>query len=77
VLAEILGAQIAWWQLGFAARRGVLRAARRGVRFPDPDVWQVAVGIAIRTVNRHLENIRTKLGHRRRSELVRIARGHG
>ena len=43
MLAEILGTQIAWWQLGFAARRGVLRAARRGSRFPDPDVWQVAV----------------------------------
>lgn len=32
------------------------------------------LGIAVRTVNRHLENIRTKLGHRRRSELIRIAR---
>lgn len=30
--------------------------------------------IAVRTVNRHLENIRGKLGSRRRSELVRIAR---
>lgn len=46
VLAEILGTQVAWWQLGFAARRGVLRAARRGNRYPDPDVWQVAVGWA-------------------------------
>jgi hypothetical protein len=46
VLAEILGTQIAWWQLGFAARRGVLRAARRGARLPDQDVWQVAVGWA-------------------------------
>lgn len=35
------------------------------------------LGIAVRTVNRHLENIRTKLGHRRRSELIRIARGCG
>jgi DNA-binding NarL/FixJ family response regulator len=32
------------------------------------------LAIAVRTVNRHLENIRTKLGHRRRSELIRIAR---
>lgn len=46
VLAEILGTQIAWWQLGFAARRGVWQAASRGDRFPDPDVWQVAVGWA-------------------------------
>jgi DNA-binding NarL/FixJ family response regulator len=30
--------------------------------------------IAVRTVNRHLENIRDKLGHHRRSELTRIAR---
>jgi DNA-binding NarL/FixJ family response regulator len=35
------------------------------------------LGIAVRTVNRHLENIRTKLGHRRRSELIRIARARG
>lgn len=32
------------------------------------------LGIAVRTVNRHLENLRTKLGDRRRSELIRIAR---
>jgi DNA-binding CsgD family transcriptional regulator len=30
--------------------------------------------ITVRTVNRHLENIRGKLGPRRRSELVRLAR---
>lgn len=46
MLAEILGAQIAWWQLGFGVRREVLRAARRGTRFPEPDVWRVAVGWA-------------------------------
>ncbi|HWO60734.1 MAG TPA: hypothetical protein VNO31_11955, partial [Umezawaea sp.] len=46
VLAEILGAQVAWWQLGFAVRRSVLRAARRGTRFPEPDVWRVAAGWA-------------------------------
>ncbi|MFD9735232.1 response regulator [Umezawaea sp. NPDC059074] len=34
------------------------------------------LGITVRTVNRHLENIREKLGHRRRSELIRIARNH-
>lgn len=34
--------------------------------------------VAVRTVNRHLENIRGKLGRHRRSELIRIARGlHG
>ncbi|ONI88247.1 hypothetical protein ALI144C_07310 [Actinosynnema sp. ALI-1.44] len=32
------------------------------------------LGITVRTVNRHLENIRGKLGCRRRSELVRKAR---
>jgi len=29
------------------------------------------LGITVRTVNRHLENIREKLGHRRRSALIR------
>lgn len=48
VLAEALGARIAWWQLGFSTRRVVLRTARRGVRFPDPDVWEVAVDWARR-----------------------------
>ncbi|MBW4718115.1 response regulator [Saccharothrix obliqua] len=33
------------------------------------------LGIAVRTVNRHLENIRDKLRARRRSQLIRIARG--
>ncbi|MBB5803171.1 DNA-binding NarL/FixJ family response regulator [Saccharothrix ecbatanensis] len=32
------------------------------------------LGIALRTVNRHLENIRAKFGRHRRSELIRIAR---
>lgn len=32
------------------------------------------LGIAVRTVNRHLEAIRAKLGTRRRSHLVRLAR---
>ncbi|QUQ71286.1 response regulator transcription factor [Kutzneria sp. CA-103260] len=32
------------------------------------------LGVAVRTVNRHLENIREKLGSRRRSELIRLAR---
>ena len=48
MLAEILGTQFAWWQLGFTARRAVLRAARRGIPFPDPDVRQVAVDWAVR-----------------------------
>jgi DNA-binding NarL/FixJ family response regulator len=55
--------------------RDVLRALARGY-----DNREIAgeLGIAVRTVNRHLESIRDKLGTRRRSELVRIARdGHG
>ncbi|MER5263522.1 hypothetical protein ABTZ99_15780 [Actinosynnema sp. NPDC002837] len=46
VLAEILGAQLAWWQLGFALRRTVLRDARLGRRSVDPDVWDIGVGWA-------------------------------
>ncbi|MEV0675228.1 hypothetical protein AB0I60_01765 [Actinosynnema sp. NPDC050436] len=42
MLTETLGAQVAWWQLGFAARREVLRAARLGCRVADPDVRQVS-----------------------------------
>jgi DNA-binding NarL/FixJ family response regulator len=51
--------------------REVLRCLAKGY-----DNGEIAeeLGIAVRTVNRHLENIRTKLGHRRRSELIRIAR---
>ncbi|ALG09809.1 hypothetical protein [Kibdelosporangium phytohabitans] len=45
-LAEILGAQVAWWQLGFRTRRAVVRRARRGSRFPDPEIWGVALGWA-------------------------------
>lgn len=45
-LAEILGAQVAWWQLGFRARRAVIRQARSGNRFPDPGIWSVALGWA-------------------------------
>jgi DNA-binding NarL/FixJ family response regulator len=55
--------------------RDVLRALARGY-----DNREIAgeLAIAVRTVNRHLESIRDKLGTRRRSELVRIARdGHG
>jgi DNA-binding NarL/FixJ family response regulator len=33
-----------------------------------------ALGIAVRTVNRHLDAIRDKLGTRRRSELMRVGR---
>ncbi|MEU5695566.1 fibronectin type III domain-containing protein [Actinosynnema sp. NPDC020468] len=43
VLAAVLGAQVAWWQLGFAVRRAVLRDARRGRRFADDDVWDTSV----------------------------------
>ncbi|MBP2328073.1 hypothetical protein JOF56_008458 [Kibdelosporangium banguiense] len=45
-LAEILGAQVAWWQLGFRTRRAVIRQARRGNRFADPEIWSVALGWA-------------------------------
>lgn len=57
-----------------AREREVLHCLAKGY-----DNGEIAeeLGIAIRTVNRHLENIRSKLGHRRRSELIRIARGHG
>lgn len=55
-----------------AREREVLRVLARGY-----DNREIAgeLGIAVRTVNRHLESIRDKLGTRRRSELVRIARG--
>lgn len=46
VLAELMGAQVAWWQLGFTTRRAVLGAARRGSRFPERETWDVAVGWA-------------------------------
>lgn len=45
-LAEILGAQVVWWQLGFRTRRAVIRQARKGNRFPDPEIWAVALGWA-------------------------------
>jgi hypothetical protein len=46
VLADIVGAQVAWWNLGFAVRRAVVREARRGKRFSEPDVWEVSAGWA-------------------------------
>lgn len=46
LLSELVDAQIAWWQLGFAARRTVLRSARRRVPCPDPDIWALAVAWA-------------------------------
>jgi DNA-binding NarL/FixJ family response regulator len=51
--------------------RDVLRCLAKGY-----DNREIAedLDIAPRTVNRHLENIRGKLGHHRRSELIRIAR---
>lgn len=51
--------------------RDVLRCLAHGY-----DNREIAdeLGIAVRTVNRHLENIRAKLGRHRRSELIRIAR---
>ncbi|GLH99231.1 LGFP repeat-containing protein [Phytohabitans aurantiacus] len=45
-IAEIAGAQLAWWQLGFRARRAVLRAARREGAPVPPWVWDAARGWA-------------------------------
>lgn len=54
--------------------REVLRCLAKGY-----DNREIAdeLDVAVRTVNRHLENIRGKLGQHRRSELMRIARTHG
>ncbi|RSM78556.1 hypothetical protein DMH04_33375 [Kibdelosporangium aridum] len=38
-LAEIVGTQIAWWQLGFRRRREVIRLAADGRAHPDPVAW--------------------------------------
>jgi DNA-binding NarL/FixJ family response regulator len=54
-----------------ARERDVLRALARG--FDNREIAD-ELEISIRTVNRHLESIRAKLGTRRRSELMRIAR---
>ena len=53
--------------------RDVLRCLAKGY-----DNREIAdeLHIAVRTVNRHLENIRAKLGHHRRSALIRVARSH-
>ncbi|SMC60812.1 response regulator transcription factor [Kibdelosporangium aridum] len=53
--------------------REVLRALARGY---DNREIGCELEISVRTVNRHLESIRDKLGTRRRSELIRIARAH-
>lgn len=54
-----------------AREREVLRCLAKGY-----DNREIAdeLGVAVRTINRHLENIRIKLGHHRRSELIRLAR---
>lgn len=46
VLSEIVGAQVAWWQLGFGARRAVFRLARAGRVHPDPHRWATATAWA-------------------------------
>ncbi|MCE7003387.1 response regulator transcription factor [Kibdelosporangium philippinense] len=51
--------------------REVLRILARGY---DNQEIAAELAISVRTVNRHLESIRDKLGTRRRSELIRIAR---
>jgi DNA-binding NarL/FixJ family response regulator len=57
---------------GLTAReRDVLRCLAKG--YDNREIAE-ELGVALRTVNRHLENIRAKLGRRRRSELVRFAR---
>jgi DNA-binding NarL/FixJ family response regulator len=56
----------------FTAReQEVLRCLAKGY-----DNGEIAgtLGIGVRTVNRHLENIRDKVGQRRRSQLIRYAR---
>lgn len=53
--------------------RDVLRCLATGY---DNQEIAARLNIAVRTVNRHLENIRDKLGQTRRSELIRIARAH-
>jgi DNA-binding NarL/FixJ family response regulator len=57
-----------------AREREVLRCLAKGY-----DNREIAdeLAVAVRTVNRHLENIRAKLGHRRRSDLMRLAGTHG
>lgn len=54
-----------------ARERDVLRCLAEAY---DNDEIAAELGIAVRTVNRHLEAIRDKLGTRRRSHLVRLAR---
>nr|WP_198151906.1 response regulator transcription factor [Kibdelosporangium sp. MJ126-NF4] len=51
--------------------RDVLRCLAKAY---DNDEIADELGIAVRTVNRHLETIRDKLGTRRRSHLMRLAR---
>lgn len=53
--------------------RDVLRCLANGY---DNREIATQLRIAVRTVNRHLENIRDKLGQNRRSDLIRIARAH-
>jgi hypothetical protein len=48
-LADIVGVQLAWWQLGFRARRAVLRRARYGGSGPGDEVgraWALQVLLA-------------------------------
>ncbi|MCE7003206.1 LuxR C-terminal-related transcriptional regulator [Kibdelosporangium philippinense] len=54
-----------------AREQDVLRCLAKAY---DNDEIADELGIAVRTVNRHLEAIRGKLGTRRRSHLVRLAR---
>lgn len=49
----------------------ILRCLAKG--YDNREIAQ-ELGISIRTVNRHLENIRAKLDRNRRSELIRLAR---
>jgi DNA-binding NarL/FixJ family response regulator len=53
-----------------AREREVLACLARG--YDNRDIAD-ALGISIRTVNRHLENIRSKVGQHRRSDLFQLA----
>jgi DNA-binding NarL/FixJ family response regulator len=53
-----------------AREREVLRCLARG--YDNRDIAET-LNISIRTVNRHLENIRNKVGQHRRSDLFQLA----
>jgi hypothetical protein len=46
VTGVIAGGPQPWRDLGYARRRQVLRLARRGLLYPDPEVWAIATAWA-------------------------------